>query len=334
MTRSKKVGREILVDVGELLVSGDGLVEGEIDFVGLVHLAAADFGHLAAELLEVVHAGLIHENVAVGEEQDALLGACFPEPPDDLGGDVGFAGAGRHDQQDAVLAFGDGLDGAIDGDFLVIAGLLIRGGQVVVLLDHRNLRGGEALPEAIAPPQFGRRWEGIEGQFHFHRVGLAGAVVENEGVAVGTEDEGHVERVGVVQRLLHAGADGVVVILRLQHRQRDAGLEIEEVIGALGVAASGKLAAHDDPAFGEGDLLADLVHEVPFGRDQRRGDEFGTYVALAEGFLVHAASAIGQKPWQGAVRVDGPGGTLDRPVNVHLFAHDEKSRNGAPKRGR
>lgn len=47
-----------------------------------------------------------------------------------------------------------------------------------------------------------------------------------------------------------------------------------------------RMAARDDPAFSEGDLLAYLAHQVPIGGDQRRGDEFRTYVALAEGFLV------------------------------------------------
>ena len=148
--------------LAQFLRSGDGLIEGEVDFVGLVHLAAADLGHLAAEVLEIVDAGLVHQDVAVGQEQDALLRACFPEAPDDLRSDVGLAGAGGHDQQDAVLAFGDGLDGAVDGDFLVIAGLLVRDVRVVVLLDHRHLLGGKTLPGAVAPPQFVGRGKGIE----------------------------------------------------------------------------------------------------------------------------------------------------------------------------
>ena len=98
-----------------------------------------DLGHLAAERLEVVHARLVDEDVAVGEEEDALLCAGFPEPPDDLERGVGFAGAGGHDEQDAVLAFGDGLDGAVDGDVLVVARLLCpEPGTIVVLRDHRQ----------------------------------------------------------------------------------------------------------------------------------------------------------------------------------------------------
>jgi hypothetical protein len=64
-----------------------------------------------AERLEVVGLGLVDQDVAVGEEEDALLhGAGLPQPPDDLKGRVGLARAGRHDEQDAVLALGDRLD--------------------------------------------------------------------------------------------------------------------------------------------------------------------------------------------------------------------------------
>ena len=100
----EEVGRELLVDVAGLLGAGDGLVEGEVDFVGLVDLSLLDLGHRRAERLEVVGLGLVDEDVAVGEEQDALLDAGLPEPPDDLERGVGLAGAGGHDKQDAVLA--------------------------------------------------------------------------------------------------------------------------------------------------------------------------------------------------------------------------------------
>ena len=48
----------------------------------------------------------------------------FPQTPDDLEGGVGLAGAGGHDQQQALLAFGDGFDDPVDGFDLVVAGLL------------------------------------------------------------------------------------------------------------------------------------------------------------------------------------------------------------------
>ena len=44
---------------------------------------------------------------------------------------------------------------------------------------------------------------------------------------------------------------------------RDVRLVVEDVVGALGLAARDQLAAHDDAALGEADLLADLQHLVP-----------------------------------------------------------------------
>jgi hypothetical protein len=62
---------------------------------------------------EVLLHGLVDQDVAVGQEQDAFLGLGLPQPPDDLEGGVGFAGAGGHDQQHALLPLGDGFDGAL-----------------------------------------------------------------------------------------------------------------------------------------------------------------------------------------------------------------------------
>src|SRR3546814_4205495 len=77
--------------------------------------------HRRAEGLENVGLGLIGEDVAVNQEEDSLLRPSLPEAPDDLESGVGLAGAGGHDQQDAVVATGNGLNGAIDGDELVVA---------------------------------------------------------------------------------------------------------------------------------------------------------------------------------------------------------------------
>jgi hypothetical protein len=82
----------------------------------------AELGHRALERPEVVDHGLVDQDVAIGQEQDALcLGAALPQPPDDLEGGVGLAGAGGHDQQHAVLAARNGLDRAVDGVELVVA---------------------------------------------------------------------------------------------------------------------------------------------------------------------------------------------------------------------
>jgi len=48
--------------------------------------------HGPTERLEVVVFGLEQQDVAVGEEQDALLDARLPQAPDDLKRGVGFPG--------------------------------------------------------------------------------------------------------------------------------------------------------------------------------------------------------------------------------------------------
>ena len=134
----EEVGRELLEDVLLFLGAGDGLVEAEVDLEGLVDRAVGDLRHRLTERLEVVGHGLVDEDVAVGEEEDAFLRARLPQPPDDLKRRVGLAGAGRHDEQDAVLALGDGLDRAVDGDELVVARRFAGAVVVVVLRDDRS----------------------------------------------------------------------------------------------------------------------------------------------------------------------------------------------------
>ena len=145
--RSKKSGREFAEELLAFLRAGDGLIEREVDLVGGVDAAmllvdggrqlnlgavfaldglgaGAELGHGCAEGAEVVDHGLIDQDIAIGEVEDAFLAPGFPQTPDDLKGGVGLAGAGRHDEQDAVLALGDGFDGLVDGDALVVARLL------------------------------------------------------------------------------------------------------------------------------------------------------------------------------------------------------------------
>ena len=199
----------------------------------------AELRHRRAERAEVVHHRLVDQHVAVGEEQDALLAAGLPQPPDDLEGGVGLAGAGRHDEQDAVLALGDGLDRRVDGVDLVVArGLAAAVVEVVLKDDLLRLRRRGPSRRGSAPTD--RRATGRRRAPRFVSVGAAraGAVVEDEAVAVRGEDEGDVERRGVVEALLHPVADAVVVVLGLDQRDRDVRLVVEDVVGALGLAAA------------------------------------------------------------------------------------------------
>src|SRR3546814_12873466 len=51
---------------------------------------------------------------------DLFLLLRLPQPPDDLKGGVGLAGAGGHDQQNAIAPTSDGLNSAIYGIGLVV----------------------------------------------------------------------------------------------------------------------------------------------------------------------------------------------------------------------
>ena len=111
--------------------------------------------------------------------------------------------------------------------------------------------------------------------------------MEDEPVTVGGKDEGNLQRFGVVEGLLHAVAHGMFVVLGLDHRNGDVGLVIEEIVGPLCLAPADQLAAHDDAALGEAELLEDLRYLVPPCLAQGRGDELGADVTLAQIFLIH-----------------------------------------------
>ena len=117
----EEIRRKLLVDILIFLAAGDRLIKGQVNLVALVDLAFTDLGHRRAKRLEIVVLGLIDQNVTVGQKQDAFLGAGFPQSPDDLKRGIGLAGAGRHDQQDALLLTSHGFDRVVNGIRLVIA---------------------------------------------------------------------------------------------------------------------------------------------------------------------------------------------------------------------
>jgi len=77
----------------------------------------------------------------------------------------------------------------------------------------------------------------------------------------------------------------VVVVLGLDEGDGDVRFVVEDVIGALCLAARDQFSANDDPALGEGDLLADLGPVVPASPLDCGGDELGADVTLGERFL-------------------------------------------------
>jgi hypothetical protein len=132
----EEIGRELLVDLFPFLLAGDCLIQGKVDLVVLLDLAIGDFVHDLAKRSEVLLHGLVDQDVAVGQKQDAFFGLGLPHAPDDLERGVGLAGASGHDQQHALLAFGNGFDGAVDGHALVVARFATAAVGVERLLDE------------------------------------------------------------------------------------------------------------------------------------------------------------------------------------------------------
>src|SRR5260221_6762759 len=124
----EEVAGELLVESIAALVASEGLIDGEIHLAAVNHLAAFDLVPRLPKRGEHFVLGVIHEDVAVGEEKDSrtamLAGAVpagVPELPADLKCNRGFACAGRHREENSAVAFEDRLDGATDRDVLIVA---------------------------------------------------------------------------------------------------------------------------------------------------------------------------------------------------------------------
>ena len=310
----EEVGAELLVDVALFVGAGDGLVERQVNLVAFVHqlggfvdgqiyifdrhravrihplhalCVGAELGHGALEGAKVVDHGLVDEDVAVGQKQDALFGAALPQAPDDLEGGVRFAGAGGHDQQHAFLPGGDGLDRAVDGVELVVARGFVGG---VIKPSDAAFFGGPALPGAVAVPQLLWRREFFEGEVLLQHACGQGGIAEHKTVAIAGEAERHIEQLRVVERLAHACANGVLVVLGLNHRQGNVGLVEQGVVGAQHRAfvAVGLVAAHHHASSPQGVFTKDLVQTIPSSLLHGRADEFVAEVAFGKVALVHS----------------------------------------------
>ena len=94
---------------------------------------------------------------------------------------------------------------------------------------------------------------------------------ENETIAIAREAERHVQQGCVLNRLGHPGTNRMVVVLGLDHREREVVLEEEQVVGALHLAAHGDPAPDDHAARGEHVLAPDLRLQIPpRARDRER----------------------------------------------------------------
>ena len=256
-----------------------------MDLIGRIDRASGDLGHGRAKGLKVIDLGLIHQNVAIGQKQDALLGARLPQTPDDLECGVGLAGAGGHHQQYPILTFRYGFYGLVDGLQLVIAGRFAAAIRVIVLTDDRQLCLGVTLPGTELVPKLARAGEILQRDLGF-QLGRIGLVMKYEAIAVAGKYERHIQQTGIIEPLLHPLANLMLVGFGLDHRQWQAHLVIEHDIGRFDLFACRHLAAHHHLAIPQLHLLADLGQVIPPGSLDSRQQEFRDDVGFGEGCFV------------------------------------------------
>jgi hypothetical protein len=164
-----------------------------------------------------------------------------------------------------------GFDSPVDGDDLIVT----RGDLATAAVVMQRFDGcppfaarDDALPATMTLPEFLRAGEVVEGERLLDRGALPGSVMHQEAVAVAAVGEGRAQRLGIAQHLLHAVAVRVLVVLGLDHDDRQVGRVIE------------------DATFGGGNLLPHLRGEVPPRTLQGRVDVLGADISLGELLLV------------------------------------------------
>ena len=116
--------------------------------------------------------------------------------------------------------------------------------------------------------------------------------MEQKAVSVAAEYEGGVESIAIGQRLLHAVAEAMVVVLGFDDGDGHVLFVAQNVIRAPTFTPSVQSPAHNDSASGERYLFAHLAVHVPACLLQSRVDELAADVPLSELFLVHVPAAV------------------------------------------
>jgi hypothetical protein len=122
-----------------------------------------------------------------------------------------------------------------------------------------------------------------------HAAGERG-VAEHKAVAIAGERKWHIEQLGVVDGLGHARAHRMLVVLGLDHGQRDVGLEKQGVVGAQhgGLVALCFAAPHYHAPGAQGVFAVNLVQSVPAGLLHGGANELVAEVAFRKIFLVQS----------------------------------------------
>ncbi len=111
--------------------------------------------------------------------------------------------------------------------------------------------------------------------------------MEQEAIAVGAEHKRDIQRSSVVQALLHAAADTMVVVFGFDDRQWDVGFPRQQEVGILPFASFDGLAAYMYLARREVILFANLILNVPASRSDSRHNKLGADVAFTELLFIH-----------------------------------------------
>ena len=199
-----------------------------------------------------------------------------PELPADLEGDGGLARPRAEGEQRPLPALQRRLNGAVDGDLLVVA----KGLRPVRKRGRQQPLGylviDECPPRAQAGPEIVGRREIPD------RPLDPGRVVEFDDLnAIGGIRELQAEDFGIFLGLLKTLRRMPVAGLGLDNRDREVRIVSEEVVRALLLAAAGLAADKDDPAVGEGSLLVDGMGTIiPACSLQLRDDELPTGIGF------------------------------------------------------
>ena len=279
--------KEIRLECSErlfVLVTRQLLIEGQIQLIGAIQLFALDFRHDLCKRLEVLLHGLVNEDVAVSKEQDLFLSTGFPKAVDDLKRSIGLAGTGRHNEEDTILPTGYCINGAVDGDTLIVARGLITRLEIIRLGNELLLLRREVLVADMPLPEILRRRKLLKRQFTlfpgFH-------IVFQETVAIRAVHKRNVQHFGIFDGLLHPGSNAVPVIFRLDNSQRDIGLVVKQIVCALSLSSGGDISADDDTTVREVVLHADLLLPVPASALNGWGNKLKFDVLLSHFMFFH-----------------------------------------------
>ena len=273
----EEVPRIFPVQAGAVLVACDGLIDGEVHVPALDRPAPGDLLARVAERAEILGHGVVHQDVAVGQEQDLRLAmgtlavpASRPELPADLERDRGLAGAGAQRQQHTSPPPQHSLHRAVDRDLLVVAERLLPVGPS----GCEQLLGGTIVGDPVGIPQPAPELVGLW-ELRHHALGASGVVALDDLGAVGGVGELEAEDLGVVLGLLQAIAGRPEAGLRFHHRDGKIWPIAQQVVRPLLPAAPSLATGKDNPTVRERALLVHGVRgRVPARGLQPGNDEF------------------------------------------------------------